>query len=110
MPITWTELAQGQLPNAVGVLYAAAAGVYAAVQTISVYNTNAPGGAAVTVSVYKWRGVPGDTVLFSVSLAAAHSLLYEGHVTLEPGGMIRGDDGGAGGAVIDYVISGAEET
>lgn len=103
---TWKILADGQLPNAAAALYTCPATTETAIRKI--FLTNVSGGSVnITISV-RPSGGTSRVVIDNMTLADENTRVT-GNFTLEAGDSIRGDDGGAGGAAVDYVILGAEE-
>lgn len=103
---TWTILADGQLPNADAALYTVPATTETAVRQIRL--TNVSGGAVnISLRIQPNAGV-ARTIIDNQNLADENTRVT-GTFTLETGDAIRGDDGGAGGAAVDYIIVGAEE-
>lgn len=103
---SWKILADGQLPNADAALYTVPADTETAIRRIAM--TNVSGGAVnITLSIRPNGGV--SRVLIDNQTLEDENTRNEGGFTLEAGDAIRGDDGGAGGADVDYIIFGAEE-
>ena len=70
--------------------------------------TNVSGGAVnITVAIRPNGGV--SRVIIDNQALGDENTRVTGGFTLEAGDAIRADDGGAGGAAVDYIITGAEE-
>lgn len=103
---SWKILADGQLANADAVIYTVPADTETAIRKITL--TNVSGGVVnITVSI-RPSGGASRVIIDDQTLNDKYTRVSGGH-TLEAGDAIRGDDGGAGGAAVDYVVTGAEE-
>lgn len=103
---SWKILADGQLPNADAAIYTVGANLEVAIRKMTF--TNVSGGAVnITVRVLPNAGA-ARVIVDDQNLDDKNSRIVS-WLTLEAGDSVRGDDGGAGGAAVDYVIMGAEE-
>jgi len=111
MPIAGRQLASGQLPNASAALYTAPGATTTYVSSIILFNTDGANAHACTLQVNP-AGAPPARIVCYVELGPN----YTTHVTssekivLDTGDALEGDDGGAGGNVVDYTIYGGEQT
>lgn len=111
MPIAGRQLASGQLPNANAALYTAPALTTTYVSSIILFNTDGVNTHSCTLRVNP-VGAPPARIVGYVELGPH----YTTHITssekiiLDTGDVLEGDDGGAGGAVIDYTVNGGEQT
>ena len=105
MAIVGEALADGQLPNAEGVLYTVPGGTIAYVKSIVYTNTHAVNTNTCFILV-RLDGA-NSRRLIKVPLATDEQLYYDEALTLEAADEIRGYATNA--AEVDYVISGAEE-
>lgn len=103
---TTKQLAQGQLANAKGTIYTTPALTSTIVKSITLVNTDS---SARTVNLYvnsagtSRRIIPKD---LSLNIGALYE--YDIVLTLEAGDLIEGDASAA--TVVDFIISGVEET
>lgn len=105
---TIKQLGEGQLPSETADLYTVPGSTQCIIKTITLVNTNI---SAETVNLYvnpsstgaARRFIPVDT-----SLGANYSLIFDDEITLGDGDSIRGDT--TTGSVVDYIISGVEES
>lgn len=105
MAVYGKQLADGQLPDTEGDLYAVPAGKRAYVKSITCSNTSA---SSVTATLYVRPSASGvSRQVANVELEAGDTLYFDEPLTLEAGDKIRGQ--ATTGAVVDYVISGGEE-
>jgi hypothetical protein len=105
--ITAKGLADGQLPSARGDLYTAPAGTIAYIKSITLHNTDL---SAHTCTITKEpTGGGTERVIIDVELSAGDTFYFDESTILDATDVLRGDDGGTG-SVIDYTVSGAEET
>jgi len=105
MAITAKQLADGQLPNANGDLYTST-GVTTYIKNITLHNTDA---SAHTCTLRMLPSAGVARVIISVDLGVGYTFYHPDPLVLDTGDKLQGDDGGAGGAVIDYSIYGATE-
>ena len=99
-------LADGQLASSKGTLYTVPTSTSAIVRSIILVNTDTVSRA---VNLY---AKPGSTSRRLISkdlvLGAGENLVFDTPITLEEGDLIEGD--AAAATVVDFIISGAEET
>lgn len=102
MAIVYNAASDGQLPNAKGTIYTVGAATEVGLY-ITLVNTS---GSAVTATVYVQRG-GSDRQIFKGQLAASGGsvVLKRAGLALKVNHLVRGDDGGAGGAAVDYTVS-----
>ena len=107
MTLAIKQLADGQLPAAIGDLYTVPASTQALIKTIKAVNTNT---TAETVNIYLTPsgGTARRIIPKALSLGAGYLLVVDDELTLEAGDKIRGDTTTA--AKVDYTISGVEES
>lgn len=105
MAIAGEALADGQLPNAEGVLYTVPADTVTYIKSI-VY-TNTSGANTNTVLILVRLDGANSRRLIRIPLYPNEQLYYNEALTLEAADEIRGHATNA--AEVDYVISGAEE-
>lgn len=105
---TIKALGNGQLPSSVGALYTTPAATQAITKIITLTNTSA---GTVNVNLYvstdggstHRRIIPKD-----VGLGAGYTLIFDGALTLGATHLLEGDATSA--SVVDYTVSGIEET
>jgi len=103
---TIKALADGQLPAAPAALYTVPASTNTIIKTITLVNTDA---VQRTMNLYvNASGVNRRIIPQDIPLEAKESLVWDDELTLETGDMIQGDASAA--VIVDYVISGVEET
>jgi hypothetical protein len=108
MTITAKELADGQLPNARGDLYTVPADTIAYIKSITLHNTDT---SAHDVTITKEpTGAGTERVIIGATLDAGDTFYFDEPTVMDATDVLRGDDGGGGGNVVDYTVSGAEET
>ncbi len=105
MPIEGQALADGQLPNAEGVLYTVPANTTTYVKSIVCTNTGA--GQNVVLLWVRNDGA-NSRRLIRVPLETNEQLYFDEALTLEVADEVRGSATNA--AEVDYVISGGEGT
>lgn len=103
---SWKILADGQLPNADAAIYTVGADLEVAIRQIRLTNISG-GSVTISMSIEPSGGVA--RVIIDEQVLADKNTRVTGGFTLEAGDAIRGDDGGAGGVDVDFVITGAEE-
>lgn len=102
---TTTQLANGQLAATTGTLYTTPASTTTIVKSIILTNTDS---STRTVNVYVSTGTTRNITPKNLSLGAGETYIIDEVLTLGAGHLIRGDASVAN--VIDYVISGVQET
>ncbi len=106
MALTYKVLAQGQLPNAAGVLYTVPAGTSAIVKQIALANTD--GAATHNATIYVNGTGAGNQILPVTTLPINGSMPLTGTITLAAGQTIQGLADAA--SKITYTIFGVEIT
>ena len=102
---TTKQLANGQLPVSIGTLYTVPASTSTIVKSITLVNTDT---VTRTVNLYISTGTARRIIPKDLSLLAGESFRVDEVFTLEATHLIRGDASAA--SVVDYVISGVQET
>jgi len=106
MPITGRQLANGQLPNAEGVLYTAPGGTITYVKSIILTNVHAANTDTIVLFLRPSAGV--SRRLIRIPLAPSEQLYFDTPLALDAADTIRGFATNA--LEIDYVICGGEAT
>ena len=107
MTITIKSLADGQLANTKGTLYTVPASTETIIKRITLVNTDSSA-RAVNLYFKASGGTSRRITPKDYSLAVGALLVMEDEVTLEAADIIEGD--AAAATVVDYVISGVENT
>lgn len=104
MALSIVALADGQLPNAKGTLYAVPALTQAILKSITLVNTDT---VDRTVNLYVNRtGTSRRIIGKDMTIGAGESLQFQTLVTLEAGDLVEGDASAA--AVVDYTLNGVQ--
>lgn len=98
-------LADGQLADAKGTLYACPADTQTIIKTITLVNTD---DTARTVNLYVSTGTSRNIIPVDLSLGAYYSLIFDDELTLEAADLIEGDASVV--EKVDYYIAGIEES
>jgi len=102
---TIKSLADGQLAAAKATLYTCPADTRTIIKTITLVNTDT---SVRNVNLYVNTGTSRRIIPKNMELGIGYCFIFDDALTLEAGDLIEGDASLA--AVVDYVISGVEET
>ena len=106
MTVAIKALADGQLSGSKATLYTTPASTKTIIKSITLVNTDA---SARTINIYvKRTGTSRRISPKDLSLAAGAYTAYSEVITLEAADLVEGDASVT--AVVDYTISGVEET